>query len=127
MPSLSLTSSGTKVAELPAALILSSRSSSPPTVRLTATTCAPACASSSAIAAPMPREAPVTSAIRSQRGLELSAIQQLNPAGAGYPRLSSMQALEDARARNKPGHGLFRWPRPAATAASDLLPGQRDR
>src|SRR5215470_8243430 len=106
MPSLSLTSSGTRVAELPAALILSSRSSSPPTVRPTAMMCAPACASSSAIAAPMPREAPVTSAIRSERGLELSAIQQSNPAGAGYPRLFNAAFRRRARpeqARSRPG------------------------
>jgi hypothetical protein len=66
-----LRSSGTSVAEPPLALILSSSSSRPPTVRATATTCAPACASSSASAAPMPREAPVTSAIRSERGLAI--------------------------------------------------------
>ena len=50
-------------------LIASSSSSSPPTVRATATTCAPARASASAVAWPMPREAPVTSAMRSARGL----------------------------------------------------------
>src|SRR5258707_3075866 len=65
MPGLSLRSSGTSVAAPPLDRIASSSSSSPPTVRATATTCAPASARAIAAARPMPRDAPVTSAIRS--------------------------------------------------------------
>src|SRR5262249_51340368 len=64
MPGPSVTSSGTSVAEPPAALILSSSSSRPPTVRATSTQCAPSRAKARAAAAPKPREAPVTSARR---------------------------------------------------------------
>src|SRR4051794_20899850 len=67
MPGPSVTSSGTSVAEPPWALILSSSSSSPPTVRATSTQWAPSRAKASAAAAPSPREAPVTSARRPAR------------------------------------------------------------
>src|SRR5271155_2492347 len=56
-------SNGTSVALPPAARIWSSTSSRPPTVRAASTTCAPSPARRRAIAAPMPREAPVISAI----------------------------------------------------------------
>src|SRR5205823_11208832 len=56
-------SNGTKVALPPAARIRSSVSSRPPTVRPVKTRWAPSRASRSATAAPMPREAPVISAI----------------------------------------------------------------
>src|SRR6266446_4668259 len=56
-------SSGTRVALPPAARTRSSVSSSPPTVRPTKTRWAPSRANRSATAAPMPREAPVISAI----------------------------------------------------------------
>src|SRR5580700_608148 len=67
MPAVSVRSRGTSVAVPPAARMASSSSSSPPTVRATATTWAPARASASAVAAPMPREAPVTRAMRPER------------------------------------------------------------
>src|SRR4051812_37045969 len=60
-------SSGTRVAWPPSALILSSSSSRPPTVRATSTQCAPSRAKASAAAAPRPREAPVISARRPAR------------------------------------------------------------
>src|SRR5450830_264049 len=68
MPSESVILSGTSVALPPAAVMASSSSSSPPWVRATAITCAPAFASASAVAWPMPREAPVTRAMREARG-----------------------------------------------------------
>src|SRR5262249_380400 len=68
MPSVSRMSRGTSVAVLPSLRIWSSSSSRPPTVRAVATICAPASASANAVAWPMPREAPVTSAIRSASG-----------------------------------------------------------
>src|SRR5215472_2416282 len=55
---------GTSVALPPRALISSSASSSPPTVRATRITWAPASANASAAARPIPRDAPVTSATR---------------------------------------------------------------
>ena len=64
----SLMSQGTSVAAEPTARIASSSSSSAPCVRASATTWAPAFASSSATARPMPREAPVTTAMRPSRG-----------------------------------------------------------
>ena len=67
--SLSVRSIGAIVALPPAAWMRSSISSSPPVVRAVSTTCAPCAASASAVAAPIPREAPVTSAIWSARGL----------------------------------------------------------
>ena len=53
----------------PAFAMASSVSSSPPTVRATQITCAPASPSAMAAARPMPREAPVTSAMRPSRRL----------------------------------------------------------
>src|SRR5580692_11375498 len=67
MPSKSVRLSGTRVALPPSFRISSSSSSSPPWVRATATTWAPALASARAVAWPMPREAPVTRAIREAR------------------------------------------------------------
>src|SRR4029077_17457179 len=67
MPGPSVTSSGTSVAAPPTALILSSSSSRPPTVRATSTQCAPSAAKARAAAAPRPREAPVTNARRPAR------------------------------------------------------------
>src|ERR1700729_190572 len=58
---------GTRVAVPPSFWISSSVSSSPPTVRATRMTWAPALASAMAEARPMPREAPVTSAMRPSR------------------------------------------------------------
>src|SRR5580698_5252068 len=58
---------GTRVALPPSFWISSSASSSPPTVRATRMTWAPALASAMAEARPMPREAPVTKAIRPSR------------------------------------------------------------
>src|SRR5580704_6753944 len=79
MPGPSVTSSGTRVAEPPSALIWSSTASSPPTVRATSTQCAPSRAYASAVAAPRPREAPVISARRPAR----------RPAGAAPTREAS--------------------------------------
>src|SRR4029450_3548075 len=64
MPGPSVTSSGTSVAVPPSALILSSSSSRPPTVRATSTQGAPSRAKASAAAGASRREAPVTSARR---------------------------------------------------------------
>src|ERR1700733_389499 len=64
-------SSGTSVAELPAARAASSSSSSAPTVRATATTCAPPRAKANAVARPMPRDAPVMSAMQSANGWDI--------------------------------------------------------
>src|SRR6516225_749245 len=58
---------GTRVAVPPIFWISSSVSSRPPTVRATRMTWAPALASAMAEARPMPREAPVTSAMRPSR------------------------------------------------------------
>src|ERR1700742_4832896 len=60
---------GTRVAVPPTFWISSSVSSRPPTVRATQMTCAPAAPSAMAAARPMPRDAPVTSAIRFSRAL----------------------------------------------------------
>ena len=69
MPSVSRSSSGTRVAVPPTARTASSSSSSPPGVRAVAMICAPSFASAIAVAWPMPREAPVTRAMREARGL----------------------------------------------------------
>src|ERR1019366_10462187 len=69
--SASRTSCGIGVALPPAARICRSSSLSASVPRAMATTCAPASASTSAVAAPMPREAPVTRAMRSARGRDL--------------------------------------------------------
>src|SRR5690348_2538773 len=60
--------SGTKVADPPALRISSSAASRPPTVRARQMTCAPAAASPIAAAFPIPRDAPVTSAMRPSNG-----------------------------------------------------------
>src|SRR4029077_338647 len=57
-------SRGTRVAWPPAAFTASSTSSSPPTVRASRISSAPSSAKRLAMAAPSPREAPVTSATR---------------------------------------------------------------
>src|SRR5579871_5528980 len=68
IPSPLVRSSGTRVGRWrPRPAISSSISSSAPWVRPTAMTCAPAWASASALALPMPRVAPVTSAMRPSR------------------------------------------------------------
>src|SRR3954453_8660820 len=108
MPSESVRSSGTSVAEPPACLMASSSSSSPPTVRAIATTCAPAFASASAVAWPMPRDAPVTSAMRSARGF----IRPHPEGRCEAPRLEgwpNTMVLRDAALRAAPQHeGLQR-------------------
>src|SRR5690242_17119273 len=76
MPGPSVTSSGTSVAAPPTALILSSSSSRPPTVRATSTQCAPSRAKASAAAAPRPREAPVTNARRPASRPEEAAVTE---------------------------------------------------
>src|SRR5262249_54420310 len=73
----------------------SSSSSSPPTVRATAMICAPALASASAVACPMPREAPVTRAMRSARGLASSGMEVLGTAALAIPQWS--RAVRSAR------------------------------
>src|SRR5690348_7585901 len=80
-------SSSSSVALPPKARTSSSSSSSAPTVRATTTTCAPWRASSSATARPMPREAPVTSARRSLKGL-LSCMPGSELASAVLPTAS---------------------------------------
>jgi hypothetical protein len=72
MISLSVRSSGAMVALPPAAWMRSSTSSSALAVRATRMTWAPAAASASAVAAPMPRLAPVTSASLPAKGFESS-------------------------------------------------------
>ena len=67
-------SSGSSVALPPTARIASSVSSRPPWVRAVITTCAPSRASSTAVAAPMPRLAPVTSAMAPVRAALHSAM-----------------------------------------------------
>jgi len=62
MLSVSIRSSGAIVAVPPAAWIASSTCSSAPAVRAVRMTCAPSAASALAVAAPIPRLAPVTSA-----------------------------------------------------------------
>src|SRR6516164_9525736 len=79
-------SSGTKVAELPAARAASSISSSAPKVRATATMWAPARASAIAVARPMPRDAPVTSAIFSASGFDMAITEQDYHLGESKPR-----------------------------------------
>src|ERR1041385_3123444 len=89
----------------------SSSSSSPPTVRATATTCAPAFASASAGAWPMPREAPVTSAMRSERGFmgphpeERCAAPRLE----GWPQITSGPCFETRRYCDAPQHEDRSW------------------
>src|SRR6516164_7466253 len=78
-------SSGTKVAELPAARAASSISSSAPKVRATATMWAPARASAIAVARPMPRDAPVTSAIFSASGFDMAITEQDYHLGESKP------------------------------------------
>ena len=91
MPSVSRISSGTSVAVPPTALMASSSSSNPPGVRAVATTCAPSRASAIASAWPMPREPPVTSAMREARGLVMRLLFLLDaacyhtPLRGGYP------------------------------------------
>src|SRR5262245_21782588 len=79
MPSKSVRLSGTSVALPPSFRISSSSSSSPPCVRATATICAPAFARALAVAKPMPREAPVTRAMRLARGC---IMEQFYPASS---------------------------------------------
>src|ERR1700744_966704 len=72
---------GTRVAVPPTFWISSSVSSSAPTVRATQITCAPAAPSAMAAARPMPRDAPVTSAILLARGLVMENGSVLGDAG----------------------------------------------
>ena len=65
----------------PASWMRSSSSSSPPAVRAVITTCAPRAASDSAIASPMPRLAPVTSATWPASSLDVVFIVSDNPFG----------------------------------------------
>src|SRR3546814_16278528 len=74
MLSFCVRSSGAIVALPPAAKIASSTCSRSLAVRAVMTTCAPFAASALAVAAPIPRLAPVTSATRPERGWSFIAL-----------------------------------------------------
>ena len=109
--------SGTGVAVPPASLIRPATSSRACRSRAASTTCAPALASAAAVAAPMPRLAPVTTARRPGQ-----------PAASAPAHRTSRLAGRDARARqgSVPGQDGFRHgrgrPRREIPAALDTAP-----
>src|SRR5262245_3829915 len=117
----SVMSRGTRVACAPEARATSSTSSSPPTVRASRMSSAPSAANRLAMAAPSPREAPVTSATRparrpgamrsggfgEERELSGGADALIRETGRIVAREAGVTELRLARIAPRPPHGAI--------------------
>src|SRR3546814_4350602 len=107
MLSFCVRSSGAIVALPPAAKIASSTCSRSLAVRAVMTTCAPFAASALAVAAPIPRLAPVTSATRPERGWSFIALLGLIQAFCEQCELRSEEHTSELQSLMRISYAVF--------------------